>query len=105
MGRVVPVSLEQATYPMVHLPFDNPKISTNMKRRTNPPIKTTQDVIESYFREEYRIAGFSSEDTEKMIADFRQKFGGRHNHPPHPELLAMLEAELRESEDFVRRLE
>jgi hypothetical protein len=86
-------------------PMPKVKIAKVAKSKLQEDFKTTQAVLEAYFREEYRITGCSPEDTEKMLAAFRQKFPQINNHLPHPELLAMLEAELRESEDFVKRLE
>ena len=71
---------------------------------SKPSEATTQTVLEDYFREEYRIVGCDYEETEAMIADFRQSFAGQHNHPPSPLLIAMIKAELQESTDFVEKL-
>ena len=65
---------------------------------------TTQAAIETYLRKEYQIAGAKPAEAERMIADFRKTFSGKLNHPPRPEVLAMLEAEIQESEAFVKNL-
>lgn len=82
----------------------NAKVARVAKVTPPKDMITNQDVIELYLREESRIAGCSPEDTERMIAEFRKTNSGKFNDPPRPELLAMLEAELRESEAFVKNL-
>jgi hypothetical protein len=65
---------------------------------------TTQALLEIYFRKEFQIAGTKDAEAEELIADFRKMFLGNFDHPPCPAFLAMLEAEVQESEAFVKKL-
>lgn len=74
--------------------------------KDNPPddLKITQAALEGYFRKEFQITGTKDAEAEELIADFRKMFPGEFDHPPRPDVSAILEAELRESEAFVKKL-